>query len=123
MSIDEKIISIEKTALDKWNNGDPSGYLEICSEDICYFDSVTQQRIDGKEQLSAYYETLIGTIHVDKDEMVNPKVQSTNDMAVLTFNLISHVGQAKRKWNSTEVYRKEIGEWKLIHSHWSLVNE
>lgn len=123
MTITEKIISIEKAALERWNNGDPSGYLEICAEDVCYFDTVTKNRIDGKEKLSEYYESLRGKVHVDKDEIINPKVQATDNMAVFTFNLISHVGEAKKKWNSTEVYRKDDSEWKLIHSHWSLVNE
>lgn len=121
LSITDKIIAIEKAALDRWNNGDPSGYLEIYAEDVCYFDSMTEVRLDGKENLTKYYEALRGKVHVDKDEMLNPKVQAVENMAVLTFNLISHVGEAKKKWNCTEVYRKEEnGDWKIIQSHWSL---
>lgn len=121
MTIAEKIISIEKDALDRWNNGDPSGYLEICAEDVCYFDSATEARIDGLDNLTKYYEALRGKVIVDKDEILNPKVQAVENMAVLTFNLISHLGEVKRKWNCTEVYRKEEnGDWKIIQSHWSL---
>jgi ketosteroid isomerase-like protein len=121
MTITEKIISIEKEALDRWNNGDPSGYLEICAEDVCYFDSATEARIDGLDNLTKYYEALRGRVHVDKDEMLNPKVQAVENMAVLTFNLVSHIGETNRKWNCTEVYRKdESGNWKIVQSHWSL---
>jgi len=121
MTIAEKIITIEKAALDRWNNGDPSGYLEICAEDVCYFDSATEARIDGLNNLTKYYEALRGKVHVDKDEMLNPKVQAVENMAVLTFNLVSHIGETSRRWNCTEVYRKEeSGNWKIIQSHWSL---
>ena len=124
LAIAEKIIAMEKNALDRWNHGDPSGYLEICAEDVCYFDSMTEVRLDGKENLTKYYESLRGQVHVDKDEMLNPKVQAVENMAVLTFNLISHVGEVKRKWNCTEVYRKEAnGDWKIIQSHWSLTKQ
>lgn len=121
LTITEKIIAMEKTALDRWNHGDPSGYLEIYADDVCYFDSTTEARIDGLENLTKYYESLRGKVHVDKDEMINPKVQAVENMAVLTFNLISHVGDKKRKWNCTEVYcKEENGDWKIIQSHWSL---
>jgi hypothetical protein len=46
-------------------------------------------------------------------------------MAVLTFNLISQgaqVGDGPKsdvRWNSTEVYQRISGQWKIIHSHWS----
>jgi ketosteroid isomerase-like protein len=57
--------------------------------------------------------------------MVDPKVQQHGDIAVLTFNLISHgarFGQGPKgdvRWNSTEVYQRISGQWKIIHSHWS----
>ena len=46
-------------------------------------------------------------------------------MAILTFNLVSHGAQvnggkkADVRWNSTEVYRKIEGNWKIVQSHWS----
>ena len=51
----------------------------------------------------------------------------TVEIAVLTFNLIDHgvhvagVDQGTPHWNSTEVFRRENGQWKIIHSHWSYV--
>ena len=44
--------------------------------------------------------------------------------AVLSFNLTSHTrnpdGTPRTvRWNSTEVYRRIAGKWKIVHNHWS----
>jgi len=62
-----------------------------------------------------------GKVKMDKFEIINPVVQSTDTMAVLTYNLHSYSGETLWKENITEVYRlEENNEWKIIHSHWSL---
>ncbi len=117
----QKLIDMEKSALDRWNNGDPSGFLEISADDVTYFDSATLQRVDGLENLTKLYEERRGTVKVDKDEMINPLVNSTSEMAVLSFNLISHIGGKQTKWNCSEVYRLQPnGDWKIVQTHWSL---
>jgi ketosteroid isomerase-like protein len=118
--ISETIIALEKGALEKWNQGNPSGYLELSADDVTYFDPSIEQRLDGLENLKKYYEPIKGQIHVSKYEMLNPKVNATNDMAVLTFNLNSYMADTVSKWNCTEVYRLEPnGQWKIVHTHWS----
>lgn len=112
-AISRLIIGMEKSALERWNNGDPSGFLDISAKDVVYFDPMTEQRLDGLDKLTALYEEIRGQIHVDKYDMINPKVQSTDKMAVLTFNLISYVDETPYKWNCTEVYRlDEDDQWK-----------
>lgn len=32
------IIALEKAALEMWNSGDPSGYINLSAEDVSYFD-------------------------------------------------------------------------------------
>lgn len=119
-SISKLIIGMEKSALERWNNGDPSGFLEISANEVVYFDPMTEQRLDGLDKLTDLYEKIRGKIHVDRYEMINPKVQSVDKMAVLTFNLISYFGDKYQKWNCTEVYRVEKeSKWKIIQSHWS----
>ena len=118
--ISETIIALEKGALEKWNQGDPSGYLDLSADDVTYFDPSIEQRLDGLDGLKKYYEPIKGQIHVSKYEMLNPKVTATNDMAVLTFNLLSYEADQSSKWNCTEVYRLEPnGQWKIVHTHWS----
>lgn len=118
--ISKLIIGMEKSALERWNNGDPSGYLEIYAKDIVYFDPWTETRLDGLDKLTKLYEEMRGQVHVDKYNMVNPKVQSVENMAVLTFNLISYSGETAYKWNCTEVYiLDKDDQWKIIQTHWS----
>ncbi len=54
------ILSLERTALDRWGKGDPSGYLEISSPDVVYFDPFLERRLDGLKALTDYYEKLRG---------------------------------------------------------------
>jgi len=121
LTITETIIALETKALDAWHNGDPSPYLDLYSKDFTYFDPAHERRIDGWDKIKVFYESMRGQVKMDKYEMINPVVQSTTTMAVLTYNLHSYSGEILWKENCTEVYRlEENNEWKIIHSHWSL---
>ena len=73
------IIALEKSALEKWNRGDPSGYLDLSADDVAYFDPFTEHRLDGLEALKKYYEPIKGQIQDSKYEMFNPKVTATSE--------------------------------------------
>lgn len=118
--VEDKIIAMEMEALERWGKGDPSGFLDLSAADVVYFDPVTENRLDGHEELTKLYEGLRGKIQVDSIHMPNPKVQVSNDMAVLTYNLISFSGGKGHGWNCTEVFRLRNNEWKIIQTHWSL---
>jgi ketosteroid isomerase-like protein len=118
-SLSETIIGIEKSALEKWNNGNPSGFLEISAKDVVYFDPFTEQRLDGIENLTKLYESIRGLIKVDIYEMINPIVHAVDNMAVLTYNFLSYFDGGQEKWNCTEVYRLDNSQWKIIQTHWS----
>ncbi|SBW05412.1 nuclear transport factor 2 family protein [uncultured Dysgonomonas sp.] len=120
-NIATKIIALETAALEKWNNGNPSGYLELYTPDFTYFDPFLEKRSDGFDKIEALYEEMRGKVLVDKYEMIEPVVQATDEMAVLTYNLISYTGETVYKWNCTEVYKLVANEWKIIHNHWSLI--
>ncbi len=45
------LIELERAALDRWNNGDPTGYLELYSDDFTYFDEATKARVDGLDAI------------------------------------------------------------------------
>lgn len=123
VSIAEKIISMEKAALDRWGKGDPDGFLEICAPDVVYFDPYLELRVDGKNALTAYYETIRGKVHFDRFELLNPHVHLSTKFALLTFNYISYTGDQASRWNCTEAYRLEKnGSWRIIQSHWSYTN-
>jgi ketosteroid isomerase-like protein len=123
----DKIIGMEKAALDRWGKGDPQGYLEIMDADVTYFDPFQEKRLDGLNSMKEFVKPLTGKIKVDRFDMLNPKVQRDGNMALLTFNLLSYVKQPDgteklaARWNSSEVYRRIEGKWKIIHSHWSFI--
>jgi ketosteroid isomerase-like protein len=118
---EDPIIALERAALARWLNGDPSGFLEICAEDVVYFDPMLTARMDGLEALTAYYEAIRGKIFASRFEIINPKVQYIGNAAVLTFNFASYGGSegAVMRWNCTEVYRHDAPGWRIIQTHWS----
>ena len=122
------ILTLERGALDVWGHGDPRGYLDLYAQNVSYFDPVTEKRVDGLEAMRAYYAPLMGKIHVDRYEMKNVNVQHHGDVAVLSYNLVNYGASfdgkaeaAPHPWNSTKVYVKIDGRWKIVHDHWSYV--
>jgi ketosteroid isomerase-like protein len=120
MQTEDEIIDLERAALVRWCKGDPSGFLEICAPDVVYFDPFTARRIDGLEALTAYYEAIRGKVSAARFELLNPLVQKTGDLAVLTFNFVSYGGSEDAfRWNCTEAFRRANGHWRIIQTHWS----
>ena len=123
----EAIVALERGALDRWGIGDPQGFFDIMASDQTYFDPTTAKRIDGHDALKNYFAPFTGKIKIERYEMIAPTVQRSGDLAVLTFNLVSYGAQLDGgpkttvPWNSTEVYQRLNGSWKIVHSHWSYV--
>ena len=119
----QEIISLERAALDRWGRGDPQGYLSSMEDEVTYFDPFRDMRIDGLQSMKDAFTPMSGKVHIDRYEMLNPRVQRYGDVAVLTFNLVDEIGDPKStvRWNSTEVYRRVGGRWRIVHSHWSFV--
>lgn len=121
----DDIVALERAALDRWGNGDPTGFLEIYAPDISYFDPGIERRLDGHDAMTEYYRPIAGLVKVLRYEMIGPKVQRDGDVAVLSYNL-SNDGilpdgrEVSTRWNSTAVYSRASGAWRVIHSHWSL---
>ncbi len=129
---EHEVLSLERGALARWGKGDPGGLLDVYSQDITYFDQSTKKRIDGHAAMENYYRPLTGKIHWSKWEIIDPKVQQYGDVAVLTYSLhaegmdiVGAPGEAAKKqmtdWNSTSVYTRIDGKWRMIHSHWTTI--
>jgi len=120
-----QILALERAALDRWGAGDPDGFLETYDGDVTYFDPLTAARLDGHPAMTEYYRPWIGKIRVDRYEILTPNVVATNDLAVLTYNLVNFLRDANgtervlNRWNSTTVYRRHDSSWRIVHSHWS----
>ena len=118
------IVALERAALDRWGKGDPQGYLDTYAPDVTYFDPTQEKRVDGLTAMQTLYAPIKGKINVDHYEMIDPKVQRRGDVAVLSFNLVSYGKMPSGelvpfRWNSTEVYERRDGQWRIVHSHWS----
>ncbi len=116
----DEVIAMERGALERWAKGDTLGYVEIATEDTTYFDPATERRVDGLDAFRRDLEPARGTFHIDRWEMLNPKVQTCDHLAVLTYNDVSRTGDRESRWNVTEIYRKTPRGWRLMSSHFSL---
>lgn len=115
-----EIMKLERAAMERWGKGDVEGFLEIYADDIVYFDPFIPKRMDGLAEVTKLYRSFAGQVHFDRFEFIDPKIELSGDLAVCTFNFVSYTAGKENRWNTTEVYRKIGGKWKVVHSHWSL---
>jgi len=123
----DEIVALERSALDKWSQSDPSGYIDIGAEDVTWFDFEPgkQLRIDGLEAFRNYLMPLGALVPPHTYEMLNPKVQIYGNVGILTFQWSASTkdGEPLPKWKSTSVYGKEKEKWRMVHAHWSTVQD
>ncbi len=129
MDVAEHILSLERSALDRWIRADPDGYLGLYAKDATYFDPFRERRVDGLDELEARVAPMRGMtlpFTQPRYEMIDPRVEVEGDLAVLTFNLVNYgkpSGSTEEtvlaRWNATQVYRRRGGVWRILHTHWS----
>jgi ketosteroid isomerase-like protein len=68
-----------------------------------------------------------GRTSYDVMEFIEPIAQVHGDTAVLFYRFFSttlgpngSVAQ-RQAWNCTEVFTKQDGQWRIAHTHWSLI--
>ena len=120
----EEIIALERAALDRWGRGDPEGFLGTYGPEVTYFDPFTPKRVDGLAAMRERYGPIKGKVKVNSYDMIAPRVQGHGDVRVLSYNLVSRSAPAgdsviTTRWNSSSVYERVGGGWKVLHSHWS----
>ncbi len=126
--MNNNILILEKAAMERWRVGDPMGFVEISAQDICYVDPGLVKPILGLDAYQAYMQQLEGKIHYQRSEFIAPKIVEIGDAALLTYNYRSSTltpegtVSSQTPWNSTEVYFKCGGEWRIVHNHWSFVH-
>ena len=120
------ILSLEQKALDEWSKGNPSEFPKNFASDATYFDDIAaQNRIEGIDEITTYFNSLEGKVPVHKYELINPKVQVYDDIAILTlkYNSTNESNESDKPWKATSVYRFTDGNWKIVHANWSLIKE
>lgn len=118
-----ELLALERQAMDGWAKGNPDPLLAISDPDITYFHIMTDKRLDGLPAVRALYEGFRGTPLFDSYDIVDPKVQVSGDVAVLTYIFVRRNGEATSRWNATQVYQKKKEGWRVIHSHWSMTKQ
>ncbi|MEC5317696.1 nuclear transport factor 2 family protein [Brenneria populi subsp. brevivirga] len=119
----EEIIGLEKAALDKFFKGDGSGYAELWSQrSFTYFDARFAERVDDYPTIKNFLDTVIeGRLSAESYDFRSPRVQFGKDMAILTYQLFSNTNLIDMEYNCVEVFQKEEGQWRVVHSTWSLI--
>lgn len=124
-TVEEVILALEQGAIERWRQGDPWGFVELSAEDITYVDPGLTHPIVGLEEFGAYMKQLVGQVHYQRSEFIDPRVVVVGDAAVLSYNYRSSVitpegtVTSQTPWNATEVYFRRAGQWKIVHTHWS----
>lgn len=126
--IAETILTLEQAINERWNKGDVDGALDMYSEDVTYFDPLTETRLDGRKAVEAYFRQFFeGKLNILRNEFLNPQVivSAGGDFAVLSYNLVNILAdeqgaeQQGTLWNSTQVYRLIGDQWRVVHVNWS----
>ncbi|MFG3340671.1 YybH family protein [Glycomyces sp. NPDC048151] len=119
----ERIVGLEKDALNKWFKGDVSGYRELWSrKSFTYFDGDNPDRVEDHDTIDRFLDKLSGKLYADAYDFRNPRVQFGADTALLTFQLYADTNLIDMKYNCVELYQKEAdGKWRVIHSTWSFI--
>jgi ketosteroid isomerase-like protein len=115
----QTVLARENAILDRWDNGDPMGFIDVAADDVTYFGPELGRRVDGKTAFRERLLPIVGKIHNPPRRMEAPMVRVYGEIAILTFVDVYDFPTAKSIWNVTEVYRLTDGEWKLIHSQWA----
>ncbi len=122
-----QILALEQAAMERWRNGDPTGFIDLSAEDILYVDVGQTKPIQGLEAFRMYMKQFEGKMFYQKSEFISPKVITVGDAALLTYNYRSSVltpqgvVRSQTPWNATEVYNQGEDGWKIIHTHWSFI--
>ena len=118
----EHLIGLEKSALDKFFNGDMSGYRQLWSKrSFTYFDAKTTERVESFAGMEGFLDSIEGRLHADSFRFESPRVQFGEDMAVLTYQLYARTNFNDLEYNCIEVFQKESDGWHVVHSTWSFI--
>jgi len=122
-----EVMALESAAMERWRKGDPWGFIEISAPEATYFDTGTQQRINGRAALKAEYAQREGKISYDVMDFIDPRVQVCGELVVLAYRFLSTWlnpdGSVSHRtpWNCTEVFKRSDGQWRIVHTHWSYI--
>lgn len=120
-NVTRELLALERQTMEGWLNGNPDPTLATLDSDVTYFHAPLERKLEGLAAVKSFFESYRGKPLFDSYEIVEPEVQASGDIAILTYQLVTQNGPVTNRWNSTEVYQHTKKGWRIIHSHWSQV--
>ena len=123
---EDTILSQTKLELECWSKGDTEGYGKFASDDITYFHNApANARIDGIKAFRKFMTALMGQIPPHRHKIVNPKLQMYGDVAIysLEYHALLPDDEPLALARGTCVYHHSEENWKMVHNHWSMLEE
>ena len=115
----QQLVALERKAMDGWLKGDPEPLLTTLDPNVTYIHAAAEKRLVGVDAVRELCDRYRGRPLFDSYEIVEPKVQRSGGVAVLTYELISNSGAGAARWKATVVYQQKAEGWRVIHTHWS----
>ncbi len=123
-----EILGLEKAAMKRWSQGDPDGFLTLAVPQVTYFDPILPGRLTGIASLTEFYNGMRGKGGgASAVDYIDPRVVVVGDAALLTYRYLwagldaDGTVTARSAWNCTEVYHRQAGQWRIVHTHWSMI--
>ena len=120
--VEKAVLELENQALGYWTAGNPSKFSVNLAADASYFDDINAHiRLDGIEEIQEHFNSLEGTIPPHEYELVDTRVQSFDNTAILTLHYAPTLDGVEYgpTWKATSVYHYNNDKWQVEHAHWS----
>ncbi len=125
-NLEEVILAQAGSDLDRWSHGDTEGYGQSAADDVTYFHNApAHARVDGVRAFREFLSAIKGQIPPHNYEIVHPKVQVYGDVGILTlqYHAFTPDGEPLARGRGTIVYRLAGEAWKMVHTHWSVLED
>jgi hypothetical protein len=120
--VEKAVLELENQALGYWTAGNPSKFSVNFATDASWFDDINAHiRLDGIEEIQEHFNSLEGAIPVHKYDLVDTRVQSFGNIAILTLHYAPTLDGVEYDptWKATSVYHHNNDKWQVVHAHWS----
>jgi len=119
VEIARQLLALARQAMDGRMKGNPTSDLARSDSTVTYFHAAADKRLEGLPAVTELFEKYRGAPLFDSYEIIEPKVQVSGDVAVLTFYFECRNGTETSRYYASEVYQHKKEGWRVIHAHWS----
>ncbi len=120
----EKVIALEKEALDGWSSGNALEYGIHAHPEQTYFDNLgAQHTVAGIENIRKYVSNAFAELVEHQYEMVDLKARQYGDTVILTYQYHPTLpdGSPSANWAATVIYARFDNDWKMVHAGWTML--